>query len=265
MIKANKPDCKIVQYVQQKNFDQLNFHFHMNYEIYYLISGRRRYVIDNVIYDIEAGDIILIPPMVMHKTQSLPSISEHHERFLFNVLEIPDILKPAFAKNFYRPQGEFKKKISELINESLNEKGTDEETHFLHKTNLHKILLLLLKMPKDDFSSCPLSDRDKIMQAAASYIKENCAKPLTLSDISKVFGFTPEYFSSVFKQTIGLNFVDYLNNMRVALSLTYLTNSDMLISEISEKCGFNDSNYFTIVFKKVTGQSPTGYRKLTKE
>ena len=265
MIKANKPDCKIVQYVQQKNFDQLNFHFHMNYEIYYLISGKRRYVIDNVIYDIEAGDIILIPPMVMHKTQSLPSISEHHERFLFNVLEIPDILKPAFNKNFYRPQGEFKKKISELINESLNEKGTDEETHFLHKTNLHKILLLLLKMPNDGFYPRPLSDRDKIMQAAASYIKENCYKDLTLREISNTFGFTPQYFSSIFKKAIGLNFIDYLNNMRVAMSLGFLADTNIPINEISEKCGFNDSNYFTIVFKKVTGTSPTKYRKITNK
>lgn len=265
MIKATGADCKIAQYVQQRDFDQLNSHFHMNYEIYYLISGRRRYVIDNSIYDIEAGDIILIPPMVMHKTQHAPGIDEHHERFLFNVLEIPEILKPAFEKSFYHPQGEFKKKIKELINESVNETGTDEKALFLHKTNLHKILLLLLKMPKEDFSPRPLSERDKIMQAAASYIKENCYKPITLREISSDFGFTPEYFSSIFKKAIGLNFIDYLNNMRVAMSLDFLSDTDVPINEISEKCGFNDSNYFTIVFKKVTGVSPTKYRKIMHE
>lgn len=261
MIKASS-EGYIAQYSQRKDFDQDNSHFHMNYEIYYLISGKRRYIIDNSIYDIEAGDIILIPPMVMHKTQKVPGIDEHHERLLYNIKEVPDILKPVFEKNFYRPEGNFKKQIKELASESVSEKNRDEASELLHRLNLNKILLILLRMPKEGSVPQMLSERDKIIQAAANYIKENCFKPIALKEISNEFGFTPEYFSSVFKRTIGLSFIDYLNNMRVALSLEYLNKTQMSISEISGKCGFNDSNYFSIVFKKVTGNSPTGYRKI---
>ncbi len=265
MIKAAGADCKIIQYVQNNGMNQKDSHFHINYEIYYLLSGKRRYVINSTIYDIKEGDIILIPPMVMHKTQNPPSSDENaHERLLFNVFDIPEILTPVFEKNFYRPDGIYKEKIRELIEESLNENLNDEKTEFLHKLNLHKILFILSKMPKDSSVPQKLSERDKIMQNAADYIKENCFKQITLNEISKEFGFTPEYFSSIFKKAIGLSFVDYLNNMRVALSLTYLAREDMSISQISEKCGFNDSNYFAIVFRKVTGTSPTQYRKIQK-
>ncbi len=265
MLEASRTDYYIAQHTRCKDFDQNDSHFHVNYEIYYLIYGKRRYVVDNSIYDIEAGDIILIPPMVMHKTQRAPGVDEDHERFLFNVAEIPDILKPVFEKNFYRPNGEYKQKIKELIDESVNEKGTDEKNTFLHTLNLHKILLILSKMPKGKSVRHKLSERDKIIQTAAGYIKENCHKSLTLKEISNDFGFTPEYFSSIFKKAIGLGFVDYLNNMRVAMSFEFLVNTDMPISEISEKCGFNDSNYFTIVFRKVTGKSPTKYRKIMRK
>ncbi len=265
MIAASRSDYYIAQHTRCKDFDQRDSHFHINYEIYYLILGKRRYTVDNSIYDIEAGDIILIPPMVMHKTQRSPGVDDAHERFLFNVAEVPDVVKSVFEKNFYRPEGEYKRKIKELIDESIKEKGTDEKNTFLHTLNLHKILLLLLNMPKENSVPQALSQKDRIMQTAARYIKENCNKPLTLKEISDGFGFTPEYFSSIFKKAIGLNFIDYLNNMRVAMSFEFLVNTDMPISKISEKCGFNDSNYFTIVFRKVTGKSPTKYRQMMRK
>ena len=155
--------------------------------------------------------------------------------------------------------------IQGLIEESLNEMGNDEVSTLLHKLNLQKILLTLLKSPENKSVPRRLSPRDRLMQDAAGYIKENCHRQISLKDISEKIGFTPEYFSSLFKTAIGFNFVDYLNNMRVARSLSYLTESDMTVSEISEICGFNDSNYFAIVFKKVTGTSPTKYRKIMRK
>ncbi len=257
----------IAQHSNKNAFDQPASHFHNHYEIYFLISGRRRYVIDNEIYDIEAGDIVLIPPMVMHKTQRIPGTldEEKHERFLYCIQDIPEVTKPVFEKYLYRPDEKSRVYIKDLVEESLNEKGTDEASILLHKLNVQKILLILLKSPENKNVPRRLSQRDRLMQDAASFIKENCHKQISLKDISDRIGFTPEYFSLVFKTAIGFNFVDYLNNMRIAKALSYLTETHMSISAISEMCGFNDSNYFAIVFKKVTGISPTKYRKTIRE
>ncbi len=258
---------KIAQHSNRNAFDQPASHFHNYYEIYFLISGRRRYVIENEIYDIEAGDMVLIPPMVMHKTQRIPGTpdDETHERFLYCVRDIPEVIRPVFENYLYRPDEKSRGQIQGLIEESLNEMGNDEVSTLLHKLNLQKILLALLKSPENKSVPRRLSPRDRLMQEAAGYIKENCHRQISLKDISEKIGFTPEYFSSLFKTAIGFNFVDYLNNMRVARSLSYLTESNMTISEISEICGFNDSNYFAIVFKKVTGTSPTKYRKIMRK
>ncbi len=262
MIQAKDNNVRIAQYNLAEGFMSDESHFHRHYEIYYLIKGSRRYIIENTIYDIQAGDMILIPPMLMHQTQRVPGTEqkEIHERMLFNLSEIPEILKPCFEQYFYRPNDEIKDQIKALIDESIKEGNKDAQSQFLHKLNIHKILLMLLRMPKQEATPQQLSERDRLMQNAACYIKEHCHNHITLKEIADRMGFTPEYFSSVFKTAIGLNFVDYLNNMRIAKAINYLNQTDLPISVISEKCGFNDSNYFAIVFKKIVGISPRNYR-----
>ena len=262
MLQAKDSHVPIMQYNLAEGFMSDESHFHRHYEIYYLLKGKRRYIIENTIYDIQAGDIILIPPMLMHRTQRVPGTDqkEIHERILFNLKEVPAILKPCFNQCFYRPSDEIKESIKALIEESLKEENKSEESRFLHKLNVHKILLMLLRMPIKELEVQELDERDRLMQNAACYIKEHCHNHLTLKDMADIMGFTPEYFSSLFKTSIGLNFVDYLNNMRIAKAILYLNQTDLPISVISEKCGFNDSNYFAIVFKKIVGISPRNYR-----
>lgn len=263
MLQTTDDRMKIAQYNLAEGFASDGPHFHGYYEIYYLIKGRCRYIIENTICDIQEGDIILIPPMLMHQTQRIPGTEqkEIHERMLYNIKEVPEILNPVFKQYFYRPNEESKEQIKALIEESIREGEKDDQSQFLQKLNIHKILLMLLRMNKQEMIIQQLSERDRLMQNAACYIKEHCHNHLTLKEIADKIGFTPEYFSTVFKTAMGLNFVDYLNNMRIAKAIQYLNQTDYPISVISEKSGFNDSNYFAIVFKKIVGVSPRNYRK----
>lgn len=267
MIKAHALYERTVEYNFDESFmpDESNFHRH--YEIYYLIKGRRRYVIEDSIYDIEEGDMMLIPPMLMHKTHRIPGTdqNETHERIVFNLREVPEILLPCFERHFYRPDDEVKDQIRALIDESVNEGNKKPESQLLHKINIQKILLILLRMTPNPNMPQNLSERDKLMQNAACYIKEHCREHIALKQIADEMDFTPEYFSSVFKTAMGLNFNEYLNNMRIAKAIHYLNETDLPIGQISEKCGFNDSNYFAIVFKKIVGISPRKYRNSLEE
>ncbi|MBR6765471.1 MAG: helix-turn-helix transcriptional regulator [Clostridia bacterium] len=266
MLKARGLYVRFAEYSDAQGFMLDESHFHNHYEVYYLIKGRRRYIIENEIYDVQEGDIVLIPPMIMHKTQQIPGTdkSERHQRMLYNLREMPEILKPVFEKRLYRPTGEAREEIKRLIEESVQEDKISEEGVFLHRLNAHKILFILLRMPKDQPVLQKLEHRDQLMQNAACYIKEHCDKSISLREVADEMGFTPEYFSSVFKNVTGLNFVDYLNNMRIARALNLLNETDLPISKISEQCGFNDSNYFAIVFKKIMGISPRTYRNELK-
>ena len=92
---------------------------------------------------------------------------------------------------------------------------------------------------------------------------------LTLPNVAKHFFISPEHLSRMLKKETGFGFSEYLNLLRLQYAETLLQQSGNLsISEISEQCGFNDSNYFSVKFKKQYGISPKkrqqelrGYKK----
>ncbi len=256
---------KTAEYNESKGFSEGVSHFHRHYEIYYMLEGRRRYIIENEIYDVVQGDVILVPPMTVHTTTYYPGApkNERHARLLYNTYEIPEELLSCFDNHFYRPDGEVTEKLKELAQESIEDIKNGNSDGILHKINIQKFLYILF-VSKSESLAPQLSPTDKAIQKAACYIKENCHKKITLKDMADISGFSREYFSVAFKKSIGSNFNDYLNNMRIARALHLLTETELPISAISEHCGFEDSNYFSYVFKKIAGVSPTKYRNLPK-
>ena len=266
MFRARGLYVKKAEYAESKGFSEGVSHFHRHYEVYYLLQGRRRYIIENEVYDVEAGDVILVSPMTMHTTTYHPDAQkdEFHRRLLYNANEIPDELVPCFEKHFYRPDYNTAQKLKELAEESMHEIKEGNADGFLHRINAQKFLYLLKIMPDQPPINQKLSQSDIMMRNAALYIKENCEKNITLQDMAQQTGFSREYFSVVFKKTAGSNFCEYLNNMRIARALHLLVETDLPISRISEMCGFNDSNYFSLVFKGIAGSSPRQYRNAQK-
>ena len=72
---------------------------------------------------------------------------------------------------------------------------------------------------------------------------------------------SPYYFSKLFKNKTGVNFIDYLTNIRIEKAKTLLADSDKSMKEICVTVGYSDPNYFSRIFKKVTGVTPTEYKE----
>ncbi len=106
------------------------------------------------------------------------------------------------------------------------------------------------------------SNRNKSLIAQIKdYVDKNYYRNISLTVISKTFSISSGYLSSLFYEFIGLNFIDYLSNLRIQKAKVLLKNSDMRIYEIAEKVGYNDAYYFSTAFKKIVGINPTGYRE----
>lgn len=95
---------------------------------------------------------------------------------------------------------------------------------------------------------------------AKEYILKNYKKPIRLIDVANFLELNPAYFSRIFRQKTGVCFVDYLAEIRINKAIELLKNSNMNISEISEEVGFVRSRYFTEIFKKRKGMTPSEYR-----
>lgn len=101
------------------------------------------------------------------------------------------------------------------------------------------------------------------MKQLLQYIDEHYGEPLTLSSLSRHFHFNPSYLSSYFSAHNAEGFSEYLNKIRISKAAELLRASELTISEISARTGYSDHSYFTKVFKKQTGMSPSQYRRHT--
>ena len=95
-----------------------------------------------------------------------------------------------------------------------------------------------------------------------NYIEVNYANPsLSLQAVADMFFYSDKYFSAVFKKEVGVNFTEYLNEMRINHAIKDIKSGITSVYELASNCGFADQFYFSNVFKKITGISPTEYIK----
>ena len=92
------------------------------------------------------------------------------------------------------------------------------------------------------------------------YIDRNYKKDISAKDVAGILGYSDVYFSKVFKQLFDDNFINYLTKIRIDRAKVLLKDVSFNIKEIGKSVGYADSNYFTKVFKRSIGMSPSEYR-----
>ncbi|MFB9327794.1 helix-turn-helix domain-containing protein [Paenibacillus aurantiacus] len=93
------------------------------------------------------------------------------------------------------------------------------------------------------------------------YIHHHFNEEISVQSLSEKFHLSPTYLSQLFKKEVGENFVEYLSRLRIRYACKLLAETNMTVSQIGEKCGFNDYFYFTRIFKRLNGMTPTQYRE----
>ena len=92
------------------------------------------------------------------------------------------------------------------------------------------------------------------------YIDRNYKKDISAKDVAGILGYSDVYFSKVFKQLFDDNFINYLTKIRIDRAKVLLKDISFNIKEVGKSVGYADSNYFTKVFKRSVGMSPSEYR-----
>ena len=103
-----------------------------------------------------------------------------------------------------------------------------------------------------------------LIQKSIEYMQEHFRESLTLTDISRTIGLSVSYFSYLFKQETGKNYIEYLNEIRLLATMKDLMNTDEKVVVVAQKNGFQNLEYFSRYFKKQTGESPARWRKLNR-
>lgn len=246
-------------------------HTHQEHELYFLISGQRRYFIHHSIYDLSPGNMTIIPKGVLHKT-----VSQNHQGYDRFVLFFSDedlhLISDALGAADYEKLLKigcirFPLDVAEHIAAQLKQMHREYTAKtplcsvFL-SAQLQLILLTVLRSSTPQ-PVCTENTAEKV-QMVARYINQNFRFPLTLHDAAQMACLEDTYFSKQFKALTGFGFLDYLTQIRIQEAQRLLSCTDLPLGDISDLCGFSGRNYFGDVFKRYTGLSPTAYRKANK-
>lgn len=104
-----------------------------------------------------------------------------------------------------------------------------------------------------------------IVRGAIQYVEENYQKEMSVKTIASEFYVTPNYFSQIFKAQMGMNFTEYLNELRIKKAKQLLQDAKWKVYEVAEQTGYQNYKYFNKVFKKYTGFSPKEYRNMMEQ
>ena len=100
-----------------------------------------------------------------------------------------------------------------------------------------------------------------LIRQAKEYIDRHFQKDISLDDISRELNISPYYFSKLFKEETGENYVEYVTGRRMDRAKQLLKNPDKSIKEVCVEAGYSDPNYFSRIFKKYQGVSSTEYKE----
>ena len=237
----------------KKSIDTFSpLHWHEFYEIEYIIDGSGSYTVDGEKYSVGSGMLFLMTPANFHEVDA-------NGCRIFNLMFSTSACDPALLSRcisykapsaLYVPDCD-RKLLESLLDELTKNSDDPEYSSCLLNALLHKILSY-----KDN-----VSKNSSPAALATLYLHGHFRENPSLSEVAAHIGYTPTYFSSIFKQEIGESFKSYLDRLRFDYAHNLILSSTLTITQICKESGFDDYPNFIRRFTARFGCSPDKIRK----
>ncbi len=246
------------------------------YELVFVRSGSAFHVTGQHRRKISTGSVFLINPGEVHYYEEANSLE------IYNILFAPSFLKhfhndmqslpnyqllfgfartPDAGERILKLENSFFPEIIQMLDDIIREQNRMEpgaKTAIL--ANFLKILLHLCRHCAPVSREMGISNAYRISRLLAE-LNVRLKDSWTLSDMARFTSMSESALRQQFKLLTGISPIRYLLNLRLTKALSYLHGSELTISEVAEKCGFPDSNYFSRQFRNFYGFSPRSVRR----
>lgn len=236
--------------------------FHENLELLYFKSGNGYVKCGKNIYNVKAGDVVVVNSYVTHQTFT----DEKIERICL-------IIDNSFCKynNIDVSCLCFRPLINdELLNTHIDKivgtyKNDSEFKYSEIKCAVLNLLLFLCHNYNETDTQTPITYiTHEYIRLSIEYIKSNLSKKITADSIATSIGLSKYHFLREFKKNTGYTLTNYINIIRCEYAKELLYSGKYTVKEVALLCSFDNFSYFTNVFKKHTGSLPSDYIKAKK-
>ncbi|MDO5048564.1 MAG: AraC family transcriptional regulator [Actinomycetaceae bacterium] len=241
--------------------NMVSSHSHHYFEIYYLRSGQRYHVIEDHLHLIKSGELIIFPPYLMHHSFGDKGVGFDRYVLYFS----PEVVASAKllnrirnASNSYSFDGPEARRVEDIFGrlDGVQQRG-DEFAAVEMRLLVNE---LLIGMARQEPSNTEVERRDRVAEVVR-YLHDNHCQQLRLEDIAEEFYVSQYHLCREFKKFTKSTVMQYLNKIRIGQAQRLLDETDLNVTQISERVGFVNVTHFNRVFKQITGMAPLSYKK----
>ncbi len=250
-------------------------HTHRFIELVYTLQGKGLHRIDDREYPVQAGDLLLINYRSRHTVEPLenlryadimlqPGYVSETLRGTEDLLLLLQLQEFSDLSGQVRPEnvllhfdGEERQRLEFLIQWTKREQEANAPAGELIR---HCALTMLLSLVFRKMSERP-SGRMTVGEVLLSYIRRNAHRGLSVSEIARLCGYSPEHFSRVFRCRTGRSPSEYILQCRIDRAKELLSRTELPVETVLSECGFTNRTAFFRHFTAQVGKTPLQYRK----
>ncbi len=252
-----------------------DWHSHRAFELVFVIEGATAWEFqDDATKEVTGGHFIVVPPGVVHravrsirKPSSIcgvfinPECRQCGKNTTFTKQDIY-FINSVLSKSA-SAVAPFGRELMAHLNRMVVAKlGFErDEKNPLAKANLRTLACSVIMEAICCLVATPPGEPTAVITAAKNYLRQHVQNPIQMPDLIKHMGFSRSYLFSIFKMETGMTPNDYYVRIRIERAQELLIESTASVTAIAMDTGFSSSQYFSSVFRKITGQTPLEFRQ----
>lgn len=247
------------------DFPSVFLHWQDTMELIYIKKGVGIAQVDLNVFEVQAGDIVLVPPGHLHGLNQIHGQRMEYENIIFDLSFLGSTVVDVCSQKYLlplknnqilfplclTPKQEIYPRIAACLDDADELCDRRIPGYELGvKADIMKLFSLIFAGGLTDAQ--PDSDPQHLdrLKTALNYLEEHYRSPITIREISLVCGYSESHFMRWFKEMTGDSFIQYLNRFRLEKAFGELKNTQKTILEISENAGFDNLSNFNRLFKK---------------
>lgn len=250
---------------EAKNCISSDLHGHRHFLITFISKGHGVQIINGISHDFKENDLFLLSPADFHKNTIAPGETFDYFGVKFTYEMLDEHLSGLCAIERFPMHIHLSNRDATIVHQIFvqlcdeSNQGRERVASLQYQQALIEqlIILAIRQLPVS-----PPNQSGTFSDRALGYVYSHFFEPITVSDVATFVGYTPNYFNTRFRQTIGRPFGDFLRQLRLTYSENLLCSSTTSVSEIALEAGFGSLSHFSHCFRLKYGMSPQAYRKL---
>jgi len=276
--KISNTDESFVIGIFQDNLDKSNWHYHNNMEISFITEGSGKRIVADSIEEFQPGDLVFIGQNIPHvwiadketRNPTNRSLEMVFLQFTSDTLGSQILALPEFkfvAKALLLSErgiqivGQTLNEVSEIMLQLPYLKGFERMLYFFRMMDIIGKSETNIQLASREYISKRFSTGNKRLAAIHEYLMKNYRDEIDLKQLAALVNMAEGSLCRFFKMNMGMTVFEYLNQIKIEFSCKLLMDNNLGVLEVCLDSGFNNLSHFNKQFRRITGVTPSEYRK----